>query len=159
MCWRDFSMVSICVLWKVANLRVKSSSFNASNTFWWALETLKFALLVGGLNWNVTGVVILLLLMSTALATSIVRWVVSTPFAFLFTGNGVFNVTSVLGLLSLSFILSWVWDCFFTSLGSVIGVVGFVVVFWTYFSFSLSWWILSVLGLVQGPFRLDISSS
>jgi len=81
----NYSIVSMYVPWKVINLRVESSSFNASKMFWWALETLNFELLLGGRNWNVTGVVILLLLIMTAFAASIVLWMMLTPFVLSFT--------------------------------------------------------------------------
>ena len=56
----------------MTNLRVGSINSNASKMFCWALDTLKFKLLVGGRNWNVTGVLILLLLNTIVFATSIV---------------------------------------------------------------------------------------
>ena len=72
------------------NLGVESSIFNASKMFWWDVETLNFELLLGGRNWNVTGVVIISLLITAAFATSIVLWGVSTSFVSSVGRNGVF---------------------------------------------------------------------
>ena len=84
------SIVSMRVPWNVMNLRVGSNSFSASKMFWWALETLNSEVLFGGRNWNVTGVVILSLLITAAFATSIVLWGVSTSFVSSVGRNGVF---------------------------------------------------------------------
>ena len=105
-----------------------------------------FELFLGGRNLNVTGVAILLLLITTVFATSIVLWVMSTPFVLSSTGNGVSNVTGVLMQVSLSACLllcSWL---FCDSLVLGVGVVNVMVVFWTFFLLPSSWWILSLGG-------------
>jgi len=80
----------MCIPWNVTNLRVGFNSFNTSKMFWWTVETLNFELLLGGRNWNVTGVVIISLLITAAFATSIVLWGVSTPFVSSVGRNGFF---------------------------------------------------------------------
>ena len=71
----------------------------------------------------------MLVLTTTAVTILIVLCVMSTPFAFSFTGNGVFNVTSVLVLVSISNFFSWGGDFFCASWRSELKVVCFVVMF------------------------------
>ena len=62
--WELFDSIDVCSL--------ECNELKSSKMFWLALETLNSEVLLGGRNWNITGVVILSLLITAAFTTLIV---------------------------------------------------------------------------------------
>ena len=123
---------------------------------WWVLETLNFELLFYGRNWNIAGVVILLLLIMTVSTTLIVLCVMLTPFVSLSTENDVFNVTGVVMQVSLFEFYCCVSDFFCGSLGLGLESLISWSSFERFFRFLRRDGYYQLEGIVQGSCCLEI---